>query len=310
MFAGHGEGAELCLGTAGSLGLVLSCIFPCRLRLWREQPCSFPCSWWGWGGRLGARSCTGILQPDTGWHHQRDVQENQGRIGARGPWGDLEGEGTHRPFFPHTILCKLLPPPWVSAWVQAPLRAPIQHGVPKQPGVPHTLNTHTHGLTLLGREGWDVLGDCWHIPDIEAGHPRTVRDALALASPDAEHSGCNASRGQHGHHHRVPGAALLRKPAFASQRDSTDRRGPLHRSCPTPHHGMGARVRWTLVVRKAGPSPPASSHSSAEGCRVGGGLARLHLLQLILLGIGEGQPIGTGHGLALGAAGGGVGDAG
>lgn len=162
----------------------------------------------------------------------------------------------------------------------------------------------------MGREGWDVLGDCWHIPDIEASHPHTMRDALALASPDAEHSGCNASRGQHGHHHRVPGAVLLRKPAFASQRDSTDRRGPLHRSCPTAHHGMGATVRWMLVVRKAGPSPPVSSHSSAEGCRVGGGLACLYLLQLILLGIGEGQPIGTGHGLALSAAGGGVGDAG
>lgn len=56
-FVGHWEGAELCLSAASSLGLPWSCISPCRLQLWREQPCSFPCPRGaGAGGRLGARS--------------------------------------------------------------------------------------------------------------------------------------------------------------------------------------------------------------------------------------------------------------
>ena len=51
-FWGHGEGAELCLGTAGSLGLPLSCISPCRLQLWRERPAVLlPLPSAGWGRR-------------------------------------------------------------------------------------------------------------------------------------------------------------------------------------------------------------------------------------------------------------------
>lgn len=73
---------------------------------------------------------------------------------------------------------------------------------------------------------------------------------------------------------------------------------------------MGAMIRWVLVVGKAGPDPPVSSCSSAEGCCVHGGLGPLHLLQLILLSVREGQPVGAGHVLALSAAGGGAGDAG
>lgn len=115
---GQGESAELCHSSGGRLRLPLSRISPCRIRLWMEQPCSFPCPWWAEaGGRLGARSRTSTLQPDTSWHHRRDVQENQGHIGARGPWGGLEGEVTHRSFLPHSILCKPLPPLWISAQV-------------------------------------------------------------------------------------------------------------------------------------------------------------------------------------------------
>lgn len=40
---GRGTGMEMCLGTAGSLGLLLSSLFPCRLQLWREQLCCFSC---------------------------------------------------------------------------------------------------------------------------------------------------------------------------------------------------------------------------------------------------------------------------
>lgn len=43
---------------------------------------------------------------------------------------------------------------------------------------------------------------------------------------------------------------------------------------------------------------------------MGGGLAPVHVLQLVLLSVGEGQPTGARHGLALGAAGGRAGDAG
>lgn len=175
--------------------------------------------------------------------------------------------------------------------------------VPKQPRVPDTCWAGSVGM---------FWGDCWHIPNIEANHPHTMRIALALPSPGTEHSRCNTSKAQHGHCHHVHSAALPRKPAFASWQDGTERWEPLHYSPPhTPHHRMGATVRWMLVVGKGGPGPPTSfSCSSAEGRCVGAGLAPLHLLQLVLLSVGEGQPVGAGHGLALGAAGGGAGDTG
>lgn len=80
-----------------------------------------PSRGWGCGveGRLGARSHTGTLQLVTSWHHQRDVRENQDPVSARGR--GLEGEGTHRPFFP------------------TPSHANISHPCGSQPGCKHLL---------------------------------------------------------------------------------------------------------------------------------------------------------------------------